>query len=123
HFLCGDDFLAGTVAATFCADLVFDVAGGRAKLDQAFYGAPDIEGGRSETRVDVDQQGYVAHIGDAPYVGQHIIQRVDAQVGQAQRAGSDSATGKVDGPIAGALGQQSVIGVDGANDLQWLFFF
>src|SRR5690606_4336330 len=106
HFFGGDDFLAGTVAAALGANLVFDVAGGGASLDQALDGALDVEGRGTEARVDVDQQGQVAHVGDAARVDQHVVHRVDAQVRQAQGARGHAAARQVDGAVAGALGQQ-----------------
>ena len=122
HFFLAHDFLARTVAATLGAHLVFDVQGGRAELDHRFHGARHVEGGRTETRVGVDQQRQVAHVGDAADVGQHVVQAGNAQVGQAQRAGRDAAAGQVDGLVTGALGQQGVVGVDGADHLQRGFF-
>src|SRR5690606_25601235 len=116
HFLRRNDFFARAVAAALGADLVFDVAGGRAELDQAFDGAPDVEGRRAETGVDVHHKRDIADIGDAADVGQDVVQRVDAQVGQAQRASGDATTRQINGLIARTLGQQGMVGVDGAND-------
>ena len=90
--------------------------------DQALDRAGDVEGRRTEAGVDVDQQRHVAHVGDAAHVGQHVVHGVDAQVRQAQRAGGDAAARQVDGAVAGALGQQRMVGVDGADDLQRAFF-
>ena len=121
HFFGRDDFFAWAVTATLGAHLVFDVAAGRAELDQALNRASDVERGRAKACVDVDDQGRIAHIGDATHIGQDIIKRIDAEVRQAKRACSDTAAREIDGPKAGALGQQGVVGVDGANDLQRLF--
>ena len=90
--------------------------------DQALDRAGDVEGRRTEAGVDVDQQRHVAHVGDAAHVGQHVVHGVDAQVRQAQRAGGDAAARQVDGAVAGAPGQQRMVGVDGADDLQRAFF-
>src|SRR5690606_38945122 len=117
-----DDFLARAVAAALGADLVLDVAAGGAELGEALDGAGNIEGGRPEAGVDVDDQRHITDVGDAAHVDQHVVQGVDAQVGQAQRAGSHTAPGKIDGPVTGTLGQQGVVGVDGADDLQGLLF-
>jgi hypothetical protein len=95
---------------------------GCTELDHRFDRARHVEGGGTEARVGVDQQRQVAYVGDAADVGQHIVQAGNAQVGQTQRASRDTAAGQVDGFVAGALGQQGVVGVDGANDLQWGFF-
>jgi hypothetical protein len=46
----------------------------------------------------------------------------DAQVRQAQRTGGHAAARQVDRAVAGALGQQGVVGVDRADDLQRMFF-
>src|SRR5690606_6638011 len=62
------------------------------------------------------------YVGNAAYVGQDVVQRVDAEVRQAQRARRHAAARQVDGAIAGALGEQRVVGVDGADDLQGGFF-
>src|SRR5690606_3152912 len=113
HFLGTDDFLARAVAAALGADLVLDVAAGGAELGEALDGAGNIEGGRPEAGVDVDDQRHITDVGDAAHVDQHVVQGVDAQVGQAQRAGSHTAPGKIDGPVTGTLGQQGVVGVDG----------
>ncbi|MOA02418.1 hypothetical protein D3C78_1218690 [compost metagenome] len=109
------------MAATLGADLVFDVGSGGAGLDQVLDGTLDVEGARTEAGVDVDQQRQVADVGDAAYVGEHVIQGVDAQIRQAQGASGHAATGQVDGPEAGAFGQQGVVGVDRANYLQRRF--
>ena len=77
---------------------------------------------RAEAGVDVDQQRQVAHVGDAAHVGQHVVEVGDAEIGQAQRTGRDAAAGQIDGAIAGALGQQRMVGVDGADHLQRRFF-
>ncbi len=110
------------MTATLGTDLVFNVASGSAELDQAFDRAGDIEGRSAKAGINVHHQRQIAHIGNAANVGQHVVQRVDAQIRQAQRASRDTATRQVDGAVAGALGQQSVVGVDGADDLQRLFF-
>jgi hypothetical protein len=81
----------------------------------------DVEGRGAEAGVDIHQQRQVAHVGDAAHVGQHVVQVGDAQVRQAQGAGGHAATGQVDGLEAGALGQQGVVGVDGADHLQRMF--
>ena len=109
------------MAAALGAHLVFDVASGGAGLDQALDGALDVEGGGAKARVDVNQQGRVTHVGDAAHVDQHVVHRVDAQIGQAQRACGHTATRQVDGAVTGAFREQRVVGVDGANDLQRRF--
>ena len=114
--------LPGPMAAALGADLVLDVAGGGAGLDQRLDGALDVEGAGAEAGVDVDQQRHIAHIGDAAHIDQHVVHRVDAQVGQAQGARGHAAAREVDGAITSPLGQQRVVGVDGADDLQRRFF-
>ena len=106
------------MAAALGAGLVFNMAGSSAKLDQALDGSGDVEGAGPEAGVNVHQQGRVANIRDAAYIRQHIIQRVDAQVGHAQRAGRDTSAGQINGAVPGALCQQGVVRIDGAHNLQ-----
>ncbi len=72
-------------------------------------------------RVDVANQRGIAHVGDAAHIGQHIFKLDDAQVRYSQRSCGNAATGKINGAKARALGEQCVVGVDGADDLQGLF--
>src|SRR6185436_20214091 len=65
----------------------------------------------------------VADIGDAADIGQYVVQVRDPEVGQAERGGGDAAAREVDRLVAGAPGQQGVIGADGAGDLQRFFGF
>src|SRR3546814_17657213 len=111
------------MAATLGADLVFDVAGRRAELDQAFDAAGNIEGGRPEAGIDVHQQRNVAPIGNAGDVGQDVVQGVDAQVRHAQRPSGDAAARQLDGAIIGPLGTTRVVGVDVAHAQTGLVFF
>src|SRR2546422_5398986 len=67
------------------------------------------------------QQRQVAHVGDAPDVGQHVVEIGDAEVGHAERAGSDAGAGKIDRAVADALRHHGVIGADGADHLQGFF--
>ncbi|MCY1305312.1 hypothetical protein D9M70_551080 [compost metagenome] len=106
------------MAATLGADLVLDMGGGGAGLDQILDGALDVEGAGTETGVDIHQQRQVAHVGDAAHIGEHVVQGVDAQVRQAQGTRGHAATGQVDGLEAGAFGQQGMVGVDRTDDLQ-----
>src|SRR3546814_9482819 len=100
--LSADDFFAGPVAAALGADLVFDVAGGRTELDQAFHGTRDVERRGAEAGIDVDDQRHIADVGDAAYIGKHVVQRIDTQVGQTQRAGRYATARQVDGAVSGA---------------------
>src|SRR3546814_19703571 len=74
--LSADDFFAGPVAAALGADLVFDVAGGRPELDQAFHGTRDVERRGAEAGIDVDDQRHIADVGDAAYTGSMEERRV-----------------------------------------------
>ena len=120
HLGAANELLARPVAAALGADLVLDVHRRRAELDQRLDRARDVEGAGAEAGVDVDQQRQVAHVGDAAHVGQHVVEVGDAEVRQAERAGGDAAAGEVDGLIAGLLGEERVVGVDRADDLQRL---
>ena len=106
--------------ATLLLRLVFDVHRGRAELDERLHGARDVEGA-APAGIDVDQQRHAADVGDAADVGEHVIERADAEIGQAERAGRDTAAGEVDGAETDALGQSRRIGVDGAGDLERFF--
>src|SRR3546814_17051249 len=107
-----------TLFRSLGADLVFDVAGGRTELDQAFHGTRDVERRGAEAGIDVDDQRHIADVGDAAYIGKHVVQRIDTQVWQTQRAGLYATARQVDGSVSGAFGQQGMVGVDGANDLE-----
>ncbi|MNS79945.1 hypothetical protein D3C72_1136110 [compost metagenome] len=109
------------MAAALGANLVLDMDGGSAELAHRAHGTGNVEGRGAKTGIDIHQQRQVAHVGDAAHVGEYIVQAADAQVRQAQRTGGDAATGQVDGLEAGALGQQGMVGVDGANHLQRMF--
>ena len=73
-----------------------------AEFDQRLDRARDVEGA-AEAGVGVDQQRQLADVGDAPHVGEHVVQRADAEIGQTQRAGCDAAARQIDGAIAAAL--------------------
>jgi len=110
------------MAAALGADLILDVQRGRAELDEAPDRARDVERARAEARVHVHQQWQIAHVRDAADVGEYVVQRVDAQIRHAERAGRHAAAGQVDRLVADLPGQQGVVGVDRADDLQRLFF-
>jgi hypothetical protein len=113
--------LAGAVAAALGLHLVLDVAAGGARADQFAHGAGNIEGAGAEARVRVHQQRQRRHVGDAAHVLQNVVQRADAQIRQAQRAGRHPSPGEVECTVAGVLGQRRVIGVDRAHHLQGAF--
>src|SRR5439155_24436469 len=106
------------MTAALGADLVLDVHRAGAELDERAGGARDVEGARAEAGVDVDEQRQVAYVGDAPDVGQHVIQVGDAEIRHAERSCGDAAAGEVDRLVADALRHQRVIGADRADDLQ-----
>ncbi len=122
HLLGGDDFLAGTVAATLGTDLILDVGRCGAGLDQTLDGTLNVEGAGTETGIDVHQQRQIADVGNPAHVDQHILKGIDTQIRQTQRAGSHTAAGQVDGLETGTLGQQRMVGVDGADHLQGFLF-
>jgi hypothetical protein len=68
------------VAAALGLDLVFDVHGARTELDERLDRTRDVERA-AEAGIDIDQQRQRAHVGDAPHVGEHIVERADAEVG------------------------------------------
>jgi hypothetical protein len=106
------------VAAALGLHLVLDVAAGGAGADEFTHGAGDVEGAGTKARVRVHQQRQCGHVGDAAHVLQHVVQRADAEIRQAQRAGRHPPSGEVERAVAGMLGQRRVIGVDRADDLE-----
>ncbi|MNJ18797.1 hypothetical protein D3C77_131080 [compost metagenome] len=106
------------MAAALGANLVFDVDRRCAELDHRLDGTGHVERRGAKAGVDIHQQRQVADIGDAAHVGEHVIQAGDAQVRQAQGAGSYTATRQVDGLETGTLGQQRVVGIDRTDHLQ-----
>ena len=96
------------------------MACGCAELDQRFDRALDIERARSKAGVDIDQQRQITYVGDAAHVGQHIVERIDAEIRQTERTRRNAAAGKVDRAITRAFRKQRVIGVDRTDYLQWL---
>src|SRR5258706_806493 len=117
HFLLADDGFAGPMAAAFRLHLILDMTGRGAELVQRFDRALNVEGA-AEAGIDVHQQRRIDNVGDAPDVGQHVVERGNAEIGQAQRAGCDAAARQVDRPIPGAGCHAGVIGFDRADDLQ-----
>ena len=109
------------MAATLGANLVLDMDRGSAELAHRAHGTGNVEGRGTEASVDIHQQRHVADIGDTAHVGEHVVQATDAQVRQAQGACGHASTGQVDGLEAGTLGQQGMVGIDGANHLQRMF--
>ena len=96
------------MSAALGGDLIFDVHAGRAELDEGLHGARDVECGRTKTGVDVDQQGQRANIGDATHVGEHVVEPVDPEIGDAERARGDAAARKIDGAKPRCLGETRV---------------
>ncbi len=110
------------MAAALGADLIFDMQRRRPGLAHRSHRAGDVERRSAETAVHIHQQRQRANVGDAANVGQHIVQGRNAQIRQPQRTGRHAAAGKVDGLESGPLGQQRMVGVDRAGDLQGFFF-
>src|SRR5690349_6639674 len=109
------------MAAALGADLVLDVHGRGAELDQRACGARDVECARAEAGVDVDEERQVAYFGDAADVGEDVVEAGDAEIGHAERAGGDAAARQVDRAEPGALRHQRMVGADGADHLERLF--
>ncbi len=110
------------MATALGTHLVFDVHGSSAKLDQRLDGTRYVEGGGAKTGIRIHQQRQITDIGNAAYVGEDVVQGGNTQIRQTQGAGSNTATGQVNGLEAGTLGQQSMVGVDRTDHLQRTFF-
>ena len=123
HFLLRDELLVRPVPAALRADLILDVHRACAELDQRFHRARDVERGRAEARVHVDQQRQRRRVRDPADVGQHIVEVADAEIRQAERAGGDAAARQVDRLEPGALGEDRVVRADRAGNLQWRLRF
>ena len=121
HFSGRHDFLARPVAATLLADLVFQMHGRHARLDERTHGARDVECA-APAGVDVDEQRQVGCIGDAARVDQHVVHRADAEIGDAERIRRDAAARQVQRLEADRLGHFCGIGGDRADYLQGLSF-
>ena len=108
------ELLAGPVAAALRAPGPRCASPAAPDLISDFDRARDVEGA-APAGIDVDQQRQVAHVGDAADVGEHVVERADAEIGQPERAGGDAAAGEVERAEAGALGEQRGVGVDRAR--------
>ena len=118
HLAPRHELLPRPVAAALGAHLVFDVHRACAGLDHRPDGARDVERRGPESRVDVDQERQRADVGDPPHVGEHVVEIADAEIGEAERPGGDTAAREVDRLETGALSQDRVIRADRARDLQ-----
>ena len=117
HFLFRDNRLARPMAAALGLDLILDVHPGRTGLFQRADGALDIER-PAEPGIAVHQQRQAARFRDPAHVDQHVFQRADAEIGQTQGVGGQSAAGKIDGLVADLFGHAGGKRVDGTDDLQ-----
>ncbi len=117
HLGRADQRLARAVAAALGLHLVLEVAARGTGADQVGDGARDVES-RAPAGVGVDEQRQVARRGDAAHVLADVVQRGDAEVGQAERSVGDAGAREVDRAEAGALGEQRAERIDGADDLQ-----
>ena len=72
------------MTATLGTYLIFDMHGCCAEFDHRLHRTCNIECRRTKTGVDIDQQWQVANVGDATYIGQHIIEVGDTQIGQTE---------------------------------------
>lgn len=70
-----------------------------------------------KTNIRIYQQWQRANIRNATNISQYIIKGRNTEIRQPQRARSDATAGEINRLIPGALSQQSVVGIDGANDL------
>ena len=116
------DGLVGAVAAAFLHYLVFDVEPGSAGLGDFARGAGNVESA-APAGVDVHQQRQIAGAGDAARVFAHVMQRGDAEIGNAERGSRHAAAGKIQSLVAGLLREDGAVGGDGADDLQRMVFF
>ena len=122
----GNVIARGMLAAGILPAAATEVPGralGRSRADDQLGGQPEDrrQAERDDDRCG-DEQRQVADIGDAANIGQHIVQRRNTQVRQPQRTGRHAAAGKIDGLEPRPLGQQGMVGVDRAGDLQGFFF-
>ena len=70
----------------------------------------------------IHQQRQRTNVGDTANVGQHIIKGRNTEIGQPQRTCRHATARKINCLISGTLRQQRMMSVDGANNLQWIFF-
>ncbi len=94
HLALADDGLVGAVAAALLHHLVLDVEAGCTGLRDLARGARDVECA-APAGIDVHQQRQVARGGDAARVLANVMQRGDAEIGNAERGGSHAAAGKI----------------------------
>ena len=107
-------------ATALGAHLVFHVHGSHANALEVANGAPDVEC-PTPAGIDIDQQGHLRGIDDAPRIDEHVFHGADAKIGHAQRVGGHATTGQVQRAIADALGHASGIGGNCAHHLQGMF--
>jgi len=109
--------LARPVPAALGLDLILDVHGAGAGGDQRSDRPCDAEGA-PEPGVGVDQERQPGHAADAAHIGEHVVERGDAEIGQPERPRRDAASGEIDGLEPNALRHPRRVRVDAPDHLQ-----
>ena len=122
HFRGAHEFLAGPVAAALGLHLILEMAARRAGAGHFADRARDHEGA-APAGVRIDEQRQRGRLRDAPDVLADIVQRRDAEIGQAERGIGHARAGKIERAKARALREHGAVGVDRAGDLQRPFGF
>ena len=110
------------MAAAFRTNLIFNMQSRRTGFNHRFHGARNVKSRRTKTDIRIYQQRQRADVGDTANVGQHVIKGRNTEIGQPQRPCRHATAGKINRLISGTLRQQRMVSVDGANNLQWIFF-
>lgn len=110
------------MTAAFRTNLIFNMQSCRTGFNHRFHGARHVKGRRTKTDIRIHQQRQRTNVGDTANVGQHIIKGRNTEIRQPQRTCRHATARKINCLISGTLRQQRMISVDGANNLQWIFF-
>ena len=93
-----------------------------AELDHRPYRTGDIERA-APAGIDVHQHRKIGGVGDAPYIGQHVVHGADAEVRDPERTGCHATARNIDRLEARMFGEPRSIGIDRAHDLERPFLF
>jgi hypothetical protein len=108
------------VPAAFGAYLVFDVDGRDASSSHRSDRPRNVKCA-APPGIDVRQQRNRGCLDDAARVGQNVVHRADAKIGQAQRICGDAPSGKVQGAKPGGLCHARRKRRDSPDNLKWFF--